>query len=170
MMHKISRVKAALSLGFFLFILLTAAAYACCDDAITVDADDAFERSQRVGRAAVEGLWAVQIDWHPEETYARTYRLAIVRNRYDVFKDAPYIGVATCDKAGCVRGEVKLLLYPAKKSGTFDAVLVTGKGFARGPAYLEPDETGRKNSALDLREVLFGDKRMTRWMLRVKNG
>lgn len=139
----------------------------CCDDEITVDADDAYDRSQRPDRDPVEGHWAVYIEWHPELDTSRRYRIAIVRNTYGVFEDAEYIGVATCAQTGCKKGEVKLLLNATETPNEFDARMVTNEGFGRGMAILTPDSDGRPNSAIDMRDVKYDGHTMTKWFVRV---
>lgn len=143
----------------------------CCEDRIAVDADDAYERAQRRDRDPVEGLWVTYIYWHPELDAARSYRMAIVRNTYGVFEDAEYIGVATCEQTGCVKGEVKLLLRRTDEPNAFDASMVTNAGFGRGTAVLTADpDDGRADSAIDMRGVRYGEHTMAKWIVRVIDG
>ena len=162
----------ALLLIVSVFSLPTCLAASCCDgEPITVDANDAFRRAQRKGRDPIEGFWDVQLDWHPEKDSARSYRVAIVRNAYDVFQDADYLGVADCKGKrgkGCVRGEVKMFLYRTNRPNEFDTIMVTNVGYGKGRATLGPDDEGRENAALDMRQVVFHVRPMTEKLVRVK--
>lgn len=151
-----------------LLLILSATAFACCGDVPAVDADDALKRSQRKGRDPIEGFWGVHIDWHPEKNASRMYRVAIVKNTYDIFTDADYLAVSTCKSAGCVSGEVKMFFYRTNKKNEFDAVIVTSVGYGRGKAFLVTDDEGREDSALDMRKVTFNERPMTKWLLRIK--
>jgi hypothetical protein len=157
-----------------LLVVMTAAiAAACdCDEPVVVDGLEAYTRSLRDGRDAVEGFWGIYLEWQPEKGAARSFRLAIVKNDYDVYPGADYIGVATCDKPGCVRGEVKLLLTATDAPDRFEAtLLVTDTDGAKGTAYLKlHEETGRENSLLDLSDLKYQDKEMSKGMLRIING
>ena len=154
--------------ALLLILLFASSAFACCDDPVVVDMDDALRRSQRKGRDPIEGFWGVRLDWHPEADSARSYRVAIVRNTYDVYEDADYLGVSTCFSPGCVKGEVKMFLYRTNRPNEFDAVMVTSVGYGKGRATLGPDGEGRGNASLDMRAVLFGDRRMTQRLVRIR--
>ncbi|MDR1650893.1 MAG: hypothetical protein LBR87_03820 [Synergistaceae bacterium] len=158
----------ALALAF-----LAAPAYACdCEEPVIVDWKDAYDRSLREGRDPVEGFWGIYLDWQPESGAARAFRLAVVKNDYGVYPGADYIGVATCDKPGCSRGEVKLLLTSAEDPSRFEAtLLVTDTDGAKGTAILKPHEgTNRPDSELDLSGLRYKDRQMTEGMLRIKGG
>jgi hypothetical protein len=155
------------------FLMTSGAARACddCDEPGTVDADDAYSRSLREGRDPVEGFWGIYIDWNPDgPDLARSYRMAIVTNTYDVYPEADYVGVATCTLPGCNRGEVKLLLNKTGKENEFQATLLAKNGGAKGIALLVDADDGRKLSALDLREVKYDGHHMAKWMLRIIGG
>ena len=82
---------------------LAVPALACeCEEPVVVDGLEAFDRSKREGRDAVEGFWGIYMDWQPESGAARRYRMAVVKNDYGVYEGADYIGVVTCDQPGCV--------------------------------------------------------------------
>jgi hypothetical protein len=155
-------------------LALSTAGYACgdCDDPTVIDGLEAYERSQREGRDAVEGFWGMYLDWNPQPGTNRSYRLAIVKNTYGAFPDADYLGVSTCDSPGCKRGEVKLLLKATDAPDRFDAtLLVSGGDGGRGPALLmRADGSDRENSAIDLSQVKYQGKTMAKWMLRIKGG
>jgi hypothetical protein len=155
-----------------LVFALHAAAFACddCEEPGTVDGDDAYERSRREGRDPVEGFWGIYLDWHPDKGAGKSYRMAVVKNTYDVYPEADYIGVATCDLQGCRKGEVKLLLSRTDKENEFDAVLITENGGGKGVALLVDADDGRKLSAIDLREVKYEGQVMAKWMLRIIGG
>ena len=154
--------------ALLLVALLVPPAFACCDDLVVVDATDAYERSQREERDPIEGFWATHIIWHPEPDAARSYRLAIVKNIYDVYPEAEYIGVATCEQSGCIKGEVKLLLHSTHRKNEYETVMLTNKGLGRGKAILTRDpEDNRPNSVIDMRNVKFNEHVMTKWLVRV---
>jgi hypothetical protein len=149
------------------------AVLACeCEEPVVIDGDEAYNRSRREGRDAVEGFWGIYLEWQPEKGATRTYRMAIVKNDYEVYPEADYIGVVTCDKPGCSRGEVKLLLSVTDDPQVFDAVLlVSDADGGRGPAVLGPHkDTNRENSALDMSGVNYLEKMMTYGMIRIING
>jgi hypothetical protein len=142
-----------------------------CEEPVIVNAMEAYEQSRREGRDDVEGFWGIYLDWIPQSDISRRYRMAIVRNSFDVYPDADYIGVATCDSPGCVRGEVKLLLTRTDVAGEFEAtLLVTDVDGAKGRAFLIDDDEGRERSALDLRGVTYEGNVMAKWMLRIRGG
>jgi hypothetical protein len=152
--------------------MLASSAIACdCEDPVVVDGLEAYDRSLMEGRDDVEGFWGIYLDSPPTPGIARSYRMAVVKNSYDVFPEADYLGVATCDSPGCVRGEVKLLLTRTEREGEFDAVLlVTENDGARGPAFLVDADDGREQSALDLREVKYMGNLIAMWMVRIIGG
>ncbi|MDR1510271.1 MAG: hypothetical protein LBS53_11595 [Synergistaceae bacterium] len=148
-------------------------ALACdCDEPVIIDGLEAYDRSLREDRDAVEGFWGIYLDWQPEEGASRRYRMAVVKNDYGVYPEADYIGVVTCDQPGCARGEVKLLLSGTDKPDEFDAtLLVTDTDGGRGVAVLKPHEdTGRENSVLDMSALRYKDRSMTMGMIRIKGG
>ncbi|MDR1482691.1 MAG: hypothetical protein LBI74_08710 [Synergistaceae bacterium] len=155
-----------------IFVMLASSAVACdCEDPVVIDGLEAYDMSLREGRDDVEGFWGIYLDLPPTPGNARTYRMAIVKNSWDVFPEADYLGVATCDSPGCVRGEVKLLLTRTDQEGKFDAVLlVTENDGARGPAFLVDADDGRERGALDLQEVKYMGNFIARWMLRIIGG
>ncbi|MDR1516193.1 MAG: hypothetical protein LBS45_10915 [Synergistaceae bacterium] len=163
----------ALLTGIF-FIAATKAASACddCDEPGTVDADDAYSRSLRAGRDPVEGFWGIYMDWNPDPESARSFRMAIVTNTYDIYPEADYVGVATCSLPGCDRGEIKLLLKKTGRKNEFEGTLLTQKGGAKGQgkALLVDADDGRPLSALDLRDLKYEDRVMAKWMLRIIGG
>jgi hypothetical protein len=166
-------VRKIIAAVLFVFSFFTNAAAACeCDEPVVIDGLEAYERSRREGRDPVEGLWGIYIDWQPEAGAARSYRMAIVKNDYGVYPEADYVGVVTCDKPGCVRGEVKLLLTRTDTPSRFDAVLlVTDTDGAKGAAVLGTDKyTDRENSMLDMGSMLYKNRMMTMGMIRIKNG
>ena len=177
--HQQHRKKfAALTLAAIWLAMLSAGvmpgiAAACdCEEPVIVDGLEAHERSLRAGRDAVEGFWAVYLDWQPEAGAARRLRLAIVKNDYGVYPEADYIGVSTCDQPGCTRGEVKLLLTKTDDPQKFEAVLlVTDTDGAKGTAVLTEDtHTNRPNALLDLSALKYKDRMMTYGMVRIING
>jgi hypothetical protein len=148
-------------------------AVACdCEEPVIVDGIEAHERSLRPDRDAVEGFWAVYLDWQPEVGAARRLRLAVVKNDYGVYPGTDYIGVSTCDQPGCTRGEVKLLLTRTGAPKKFEAVLlVTDTDGAKGTAVLTEDEhTGRQDALLDLSALRYKDRMMTYGLVRVVDG
>ncbi|MDR3332245.1 MAG: hypothetical protein LBT08_06415 [Synergistaceae bacterium] len=153
-------------------MLAAASAFACddCDEPGLVDGDDAYEHSRREGRDPIEGFWGIYIDWHPDAGVSKSFRLAIVENTYDLYPEADYVGVATCDRPGCKKGEIKLLLTKTDVANEFLATLLTEKGGAKGIAVLVGADDGRPESALDLREVKYDGKVMAHWMLRINGG
>jgi hypothetical protein len=159
---------------FIAFIACTAFPAAACDceEPVIVDGLEAYDRSLREGRDAVEGFWGIYLDWQPEKGANRRYRMAIVKNDYGVYPGADYIGVSTCDQPGCTRGEVKLLLSKTDKPDEFDAVLlVTDTDGGRGVAALKRhEETGRENSVLDMSALRYKGRSMTMGMLRIIGG
>ena len=158
--------------GVILAVLLAGYAHACddCDKPGMVDADDAYAWSLRDGRDAVEGFWGIYVDWNPDTSESQSYRMAIVKNRYGVYPEADYIGVATCDSGGCEKGEVKLLLSSTKKKNEFKATLLTKNGGAKGTAILADADDGRKDCALDMRNVKYSGNMMAGWMIRIIGG
>lgn len=164
-----------------LFVTALAAALAAplpaaaCDDCENpvIDAAEAHARSMREGRDPVEGFWLVYLDWKPEdESLARSYRIAVVRNTYGVYPEADYLGVATCDSPGCKRGEVKLTLKRAFRDGDFEAVFMVSDGVtAKGTAMLTgDDERGRPDSVIDMSGVKYEDKAPTLAIVRIIGG
>jgi hypothetical protein len=143
-----------------------------CDEPVIIDGLEAYDRSLREGRDAVEGFWGIYLDWQPEAGASRRYRMAIVKNDYGVYAGADYIGVSTCDQPGCARGEVKLLLSSTDKPGEFDAtLLVTDTDGGRGVAVLKRHEdTGRDDSVLDMSALRYKGRSMTMGMLRIMGG
>jgi hypothetical protein len=147
--------------------------YACddCDEPGLVDGDEAYRLSFREGRDLVEGFWGIYVDWHPDSGAAKSYRMAIVKNTFGVYPEADYLGVSTCDRPGCKKGEVKLLLSRTDVENEFQATLLTEKGGGgKGKALLLDSDDGRENSALDLQDVKYDGKMMAYWMLRIKGG
>jgi hypothetical protein len=167
-------LKASVCLVAIAVILSFAApAVACeCEEPVIVDGLEAYDRSKRDGRDAVEGFWGIYMDWQPESGAARRYRMAVVKNDYGVYEGADYIGVVTCDQPGCTRGEVKLLLTRTDDPKKFDAtLLVTDTDGGRGTAVLrEHDSTGREDSVLDLSDLKYQDKQLTYGMVRIIGG
>jgi hypothetical protein len=159
-------------LGVALLVLSTGCVYACddCDERGVIDGDAAYAHSLREGRDTVEGFWGIYVDWHPDEDTSMSYRLAIVENIYDVYPEADYLGVATCDLQGCVKGEVKLLLAKTEKENEFRATLITKSGGGEGTAFLVDADDGRKSSAIDMRGVKYNGHTMAKWVLRIKGG
>ncbi|MDR1915124.1 MAG: hypothetical protein LBQ58_00930 [Synergistaceae bacterium] len=164
------RVAAAMLL---LTLFVPQAALACeCEEPVIIDGLEAYDRSLRKGRDDVEGFWGIYLDWQPEKGANRSYRMAIVKNTYDVYPEADYIGVVTCNIPGCTRGEVKLLLTRTDKRNEFEStLLVSDVDGAKGIAILTDDaENGRKNSVLDMRDMKYRGHVMAEWMVRIKNG
>ena len=156
----------ALSLLLLLFFVLLPVSDLSAAPVI-VDADRARELSQRKGRDAIEGLWGVYHEWYPSET-AWTYRVAVVKNTFGVFPKAKYIGVVTCERDGCIRGEVRMLFTPVPKSkNEYLATFVTASGDVTGSAHLGKDDDGRQNSAIDMRSVKMEGRVLTNWILRI---
>jgi hypothetical protein len=153
-------------------MIVPAAVVACdCDEPVIVGAIDAYERSLREGRDPVEGFWGIYLDWIPSPGISRRYRMAVVQNTYGVYPEADYVGVATCDSPGCVKGEVKLLLRRTDAEGEFEAtLLVTDVDGAKGRAFLIDNDEGREDSVLDLRGVTYQGHVMAKWMLRIIGG
>lgn len=142
---------------------------------VVVDAADAVARSQREGRDPVEGRWAIYIDRAPVALApgaSRSFRLAVARNTYGVYAEWEYVGVATCNRPGCARGEVKLLLSRTARPGVYRAVLLAAPGAAaEGEALLVVDEErNRPDSVLDMRAVLYEGQVVAKWMVRVMGG
>ncbi len=160
----------AVVLFALLLVIAATGAWACGEDC--VDADEAHRFSLREDRDPVEGFWGIYIDWHPEPTTTRHYRMAVVQNRYDIYPEADYVGVATCSQGDCEKGEIKLLLQKIPdEPDAFMATLLTGDGGATGRAILMRDaDNDREKSALDMRDVLYDGKRMTHGMLRIIGG
>ncbi|MDR0652252.1 MAG: hypothetical protein LBG12_02990 [Synergistaceae bacterium] len=172
MKHTRRKKFAALTL-VAIWLAMCGISVACdCDEPVIVDGLEAHERSLRSGRDAVEGFWAVYLDWQPEVGAARRLRLAVVKNDYGVYPGTDYIGVSTCDQPGCTRGEVKLLLTRTDDPQKFETVLlVTDTDGAKGTAVLTEDKhTGRPNALLDLSELRYKDRMMTYGLVRVTNG
>jgi hypothetical protein len=159
-------------LGLAITTLVAASAYACddCEVPGMVDGDEAYARSRREGRDAVEGFWGIYVEWHPDRGAARSYRMAIVRNTYDIYPEADYVGVSTCSLPGCNKGQVKLLLKKTERENEFEAALLTENGGGKGRAVLMDADDGRPLAALDLREVKYEDHTMAPWMLRIIGG
>ena len=147
-----------------------AAACGDCDDPL-IDAEEAHAASMRECRDPVEGFWLVYLDWTPGGI-ARSYRIAIVKNTYGIYPEADYLGVATCDSPGCRKGEVKLTLKSAFKSGGYEAEFFVTDGItASGTAILTEDkERGRENCVLDTRGVKYKDKIPTVEIIRIIGG
>jgi hypothetical protein len=164
--------SAALTLAAILLLIPGLAAACDCEEPVIVDGLEAYERSLRSDRDAVEGFWAVYLDWQPEVGAARRLRLAVVKNDYGVYPGTDYIGVSTCDQPGCTRGEVKLLLTRTDDPRKFEAVLlVTDADGAKGTAILTEDEhTGRTDALLDLSALRYKNRMMTYGLVRVIDG
>jgi hypothetical protein len=145
-------------------------AIACdCEEPVIIDGLEAYDRSQREGRDAVEGLWGIYMEWQPQKGASRKTRMAIVKNDYGVYEGADYIGVVTCDQPGCTRGEVKLLLSKTDDVDKFDAtLLVTDIDGGRGTAILGIDgRTGREGSSLDLSDLKYQGRMLSYGMIRI---
>ena len=151
-----------------MLLMLSAAAFACCGDPITVDLDSVLEHAARSGREPIEGLWNVSFDWYPQAEAVTSYTMAIVRNEYGVYKNADYLGVSTCREEGCLPGEVAMLFTRTDDAQVFDAVVVTENGFGRGNVRLLEDGRGRKNALLDTSDVKYSVHTMMERLLRVK--
>lgn len=138
-----------------------------CASPIIVDADRAKELSQRKGRDSIEGFWGVYHEWYPSKT-AWMYRVAVVKNTFGVFPKAKYIGVVTCGRDDCIRGEVRLLFSPVPKSkNEYRATFVTASGDVVGTARLGKGDDGRANSVIDMRGVKMDDHILTNWIVRI---
>lgn len=148
-----------------LFLLLWAGASMSAP--VLLDVDEAKISARREDREAIEGIWSVYQNWDPMPGQAQRYRLAIVKNEQDVFKEAKYLGVVVCRIKGVVPGEVKLLISPTAKKDEYQAVWRTAKGDARGAVRLEADETGTADSVLDLRELEIEGNILVKWLTRV---
>lgn len=135
---------------------------------VIVDADDARSRAQRTLRDPIEGLWGVYHKWYPVSGVAKSYRVSIVKNVYNVFPEAKYLGVVMCNTNGCVRGEVRFLFSPAKKKGEYRATVLTGRDDVEGNAVLGKNTDGKPNTALDMRQVTYDGRVMMNWMVRIK--
>lgn len=145
-------------------ILLLSAA---CAGAAVIDADAAYERSQRAGRDDVEGFWSVRLLIEPDRDAARSFRVAIVKNDGEHYGDWDYVGAVTCSKPGCRRGEIRLLLR-RRASDTFDARILYADRYAEGTARLGVDPSdGRPNSGLDMSGVLYDGRLAAEWFLRI---
>lgn len=152
-----------LALSFFLLFWAGIAGA----EPVILDAEKAKIFAGRSDREAVEGLWSVYQNWDPMPDQAQRYRLAIVKNNQEVFKEAKYLGIVICKIKGVVAGEVKLLLTPTGKKNEYRAVWRTGKGDAEGLARLEADEAGTPDAALDLRELKIKGHILVKWLARI---
>jgi hypothetical protein len=155
------------------FLSAAQAALACnCEEPVIVDAAEAYERALREDRDPVEGFWGIYMDRQPEAGANRSYRMAVVKNDYGIYEGADYIGVVTCGKPGCVRGEVKLLLTKTDDPRKFEAtLLVTEDDGGKGTAILGRHErTGREDALLDLSGLRYEDKLLSYGMVRIING
>ena len=141
---------------------------------VIVDAYEAHARSLRDGRDAVEGFWAIFMEWQPERGAAIRYRMAVVKNDYGVYGGADYVGVTTCDRPGCTLGEIKLALKKTDDPTKFEATLIMGgRGIASGTAVLGTNkdrDVERENSTLDLSSLIYEDRQLTYGMVRILNG
>ena len=159
-----------------LALLLTAAVPARAwdyDEPVIVDGIAAYYRSlNKDDRDNVEGHWGMFMDWQPEEGANQRIRLAVVKNDYGVYEGADYVGVNTCDRPGCVRGEIKLALKKTDNPIRFDATFIMGgRGIASGMAVLGIDNyTGREDSALSLNSLRYQDRHLTYGMIRIMDG
>jgi hypothetical protein len=170
--RRVAALAALLAFAAVSFVL-PAASFACeCDEPVVIDGDEAYARSFREGRDPVEGFWGIYLNWQPEKDAARSYRMAIVKNDYGVYPEADYIGVATCGKPGCNKGEVKLLLKKTGDPREFEAtLLVSDTDGGKGVAVLgRHGSTGRDDSALDLSALKYNGRRMSRGMVRIIGG
>ena len=139
---------------------------------VIVDSFEAHDRSLRAGRDEVEGFWGIYMDWQPEQGASKNYRMALVENNYGLYEGADYVGVVTCDKPGCTRGEIKLTLKKTDDPEKFEAaLLVDGKSIVSGIAVLGPHkDTGREDSVLDLSSLRYKDRLLTYGLVRVMEG
>jgi len=160
-------MRARLAITLCTFVLLLSLAVAASAAPVIVDAEKAKIKALRVGRDAVEGIWAVSQSWDPVPEQARRYRIAIVKNNHGVFKDAAYLGVVLCNKEGCRPGEVKLLLTPGRRPNVFRATWRTGKGDVKGEAILEADDNGAQDSAIDLHDLKYDGNVLNTWIVRI---
>ena len=98
--------------------------------------------------------------------------MAVVKNGYGVYEDSDYVGIVTCDKPGCTRGEIKLLLKKTDDPKKLEAtLLVGGKGIASGIAELGPHkDTAREDSMLDMSSLRYDGKLLTYGMVRIMEG
>jgi hypothetical protein len=158
----------------FLFLAVLAPPGFSCDDCepTVVDGQQAYEHSLRAGRDEVEGFWGIYYDWQPEGFGTKRHGMAIVKNDYEIYPEADYLGVVTCDSPGCRKGEVKLILEKTDEHGVFRASLivtedVTASGLAR---LTKDDEDGRENAALDMREVKYNGIAPAKWIVRMLEG
>lgn len=133
-----------------------AGAFACCDNRITVDPEEAARTAKRDGRAPLEGIWSVNVEWYPIRLSTGTYRVAIVKNSYEMYAEHDFVGIALEEGAGGVKGEVRMLIDKTDKADTFDVKFVTRRGYAEGLAVLKTDERGR--AIFDTSEVKFQEK------------
>ncbi len=156
-----------LLIAAFSVVLLLSLAGAAVAAPVVVDAEKAKITASRPDRDAVEGLWSVYQNWDPMPKQAQRYRIAIVRNNHGIFKEAKYLGVVLCDKEGCTKGEVKLLLTPTGKKNEFQATWRTGKGTAKGLGRLEADEAKTPDSVIDLRALKIQGHILVKWLVRI---
>ena len=154
-------------LAAFAVILLLSLAGVAVAALVVVDAEKAKITASRPDRDAVEGLWSVYQNWDPMPKQAQRYRIAIVRNNHGIFKEAKYLGVVLCDKEGCTKGEVKLLLTPTGKKNEFQATWRTGKGDAKGIVRLEADEKGVSDAVIDLNALKIQGHIIVKWLVRI---
>ena len=160
-----------ISLPFFLVFANPVSAWDY-EKPVIVDASEAHDRSLRNDRDVVEGFWAIYMEWQPEEGASKSYRMAVVKNNYEVYDGSDYVGVVTCDRPGCTRGEIKLALKKTDDPIKFDATLLMGgRGISNGIAVLGPHkETGREKGVLDLSSLRYKDRQLTYGLVRIMNG
>lgn len=148
-------------------VLLVFASQCACASAV-LDAAKAKETALRADRDPVEGVWAVPQKWDPDPEQALAYRLAVVRNDYDVYKDAKYLGIVLCVKKGLTQGEVKLLLAPTGTEGEFDATWLTNAGEVKGRVALVTNDLGEKYAAIDTSALTIDGRILVKALVRVK--
>ena len=139
---------------------------------VIVDASQARDRSMRDDRDAVEGFWGMYMEWQPEEGASRRVRMVIVKNDYDAYEGADYVGVVTCDRPGCTRGEIKIALKKTGDPKKFDTtLLMKGNELTSGIAALGPhNNTEREDSRLDLTSLKYMDRMLTYGLIRIMGG
>lgn len=158
------RLIRSLSLASVIMTCLTGLALAA---PVILDSNKAKVEALRQGKDTIEGVWAVSQSWDPMPEQSRRYRIAIVQNKYGVFKEAKYLGIVLCNKKGCTPGDVKLLLTPSGKKNEFRATWRTGKGEVTGASRLEADEMGTADAALDLRNLKMEGHVINTWLVRI---
>lgn len=148
------------------FLLLSAAAVSACCDSIIVDADMALEKVLGEGREPVEGLWSMNLDYNPEPDTSDSYRIIIIKNEYSgIYPTTGYLGIVAADVPGAQKGEIKLLLNSDGGRGKFYVVVITEKGFGRGPAALLSIHA--EADSLDMKGVVYGSNIMTKQLRRI---